>query len=123
MVNDETMSDMTNMRDDIKKFILNWDKDNNSSVSPKDAVVSLKSNRGTSYSQFINVLNEIQGAYYDIYAHNVNLTNTKYRKLDPTKPEEKKLIAKAKQGIPMNISIAEPSHWISEKIDVIWKDC
>jgi len=108
LVNDEFLKDISTLKIDIKKFVLNNGKDINSSISPKDAVVSLKTNRGTSYEKFIHVLNEIQAAYYDIYAANVNLSNSTYRNLDPTDPLERGIIAKAKEGIPMNISIAEP---------------
>ncbi|MDH5365898.1 MAG: biopolymer transporter ExbD [Cyclobacteriaceae bacterium] len=112
LINDEPNSDLGKMRKDIKAFILNHGEDIKSSISPKEAVVSLKTNRGTSYAKFIEVLNAVQGAYYDIYAANINLSNDAFRNLDRTKPEDLKLINKAKNGIPMNISIAEPSNSI-----------
>ena len=109
LVNDEISSDLDKIKSDIKTFILNYGKDEALSESPIKAVVSIKSNRGTSYDKFIAVLNTVQGAYYDIYASNVNISNKEYRSLDYGKPEERLLISKAKAGIPMNISIAEPS--------------
>lgn len=110
LVNNEVSFDLDKMKSNIKLFVLNYDKDKALSESPKKAVVSIKTNRGTSYERFITVLNTVQSAYYDIYASNLKISNEAYRSLDYSNPEERVLIQKAKRGIPMNISIAEPSN-------------
>ncbi len=110
LVNGEVTFDVDAVRSDIKVFVLNNGKDESSSESPKKAVVSIKTNRGTSYAKYIEVLNLVQGAYYDIYAENASLTNEAYRSLNTSKSDERQLITEAKKGIPMNISIAEPSN-------------
>jgi len=110
LVNGELTDNLKTVREHIQTFVLNYGKDKSSSESPKKAIVSIKNNRGTTYDKYIEVLNTVQGAYYDIYAKNVNITNESYRSLDLSKPEEKLLATKAKKGIPMNISIAEPSN-------------
>lgn len=110
LVNNELATNFDVVRADIKIFVLNEGKDIKSSQSPQKAIVSIKTKRGTSYEKYIEVLNMVQGAYYDIYAENAKITNEAYRRLSMSKPEERVIILKAKKGIPMNISIAEPSN-------------
>ena len=95
------------VRDEIKSFVLNEGGDPELSTSPVKAIVSLKADRGTSHGAFVTVLDEIQGAYYEIYAERVGLSPGEYRALDLTNPSEKNTYDKAREGIPMNISIAE----------------
>ena len=82
-----------------------------SSDSPDKAIVSYKTDRGTSHKKFIEVLDAIQAAYYDIYAERIGVTNAKWREIasDPTAPGNSALYEKARDGIPQNISIAEPT--------------
>ncbi|MDH5475296.1 MAG: biopolymer transporter ExbD [Cyclobacteriaceae bacterium] len=110
LVEGEKTDDLVKMKVDIQAFVLNYGKDKKSSESPLKAVVSIKTNRGTSYEKFVAVLNAVQGVYHDIYANNISLSNEEYRNLDFGNPDERRLIIKAKNGIPMNISIAEPSN-------------
>ena len=110
MANNELRTDIREIRSEIKEFVLNRDVNPKLSESPIKAVVSIKSNRGTSYAKFIEVLNSVQGAYYDIYAERANLSNDAYRNLKYDVPEERNIMLKAKKGIPMNISIAEPTN-------------
>jgi biopolymer transport protein ExbD len=100
------------LTDDIKKFILNNGSDPASSDSPDKAIVSYKTDRGTSHKKFIEILDVIQKAYYDIYAEKAGVTNEKWREIasDPGKSSEyQQLYDKGREGIPMNISIAEPT--------------
>ena len=111
-----TDSDLTEM---IKKFILNNGNDPASSDNPGKAIVSYKTDRGTSHKKFIAVLDVIQKAYYDIYADRVGVTNEKWREIasDPEKsPEYRELydrgrgrLPDGKLELPMNLSIAEPT--------------
>lgn len=108
---------MDELRSMIKEFVLNNGRDPESSDSPKDAIVSLKTDRGTTQEKFIEVLDAIQGAYYDMYAERVGVTNKQWRELsnDLTDPENKRLYDKGRgktaDGVefPMNLSIAEPT--------------
>jgi biopolymer transport protein ExbD len=104
-----TNSDLT---DDIEKFVMNNGRDPSSSDNPEKAIVSYKTDRGTSHKKFIEILDVIQKAYYDLYAQQAGVTNQKWREIasDPTKtPEFKQLYDKGREGIPMAISIAEPT--------------
>jgi len=112
LVENEPLTDVKEIRSMIKEFVLNNGVNPNYSVSPEDAVVSLKANRGTSYETFIAVYNEAQGAYYDIYAERAGVTNAQWREIssDLGNPDNKVLYDKAREGIPMAISIAEPNN-------------
>lgn len=83
-------------------------KDASSSDNPKEAVVSIKTNRGTSYDTYLEVFDQVKKAYFDIYAARVNLTTDEYRALTGKDEAEKSLQNRGKEGIPMAISIAEP---------------
>ena len=97
------------LKSDAKKFILNNGKDPKSSVNPEKAIISLKVDRGTKYDTFVEVLDALQGVYYEIYGERVGLTADEFRQLKTLDPEDRAKYLKAREGIPMNISIAEPS--------------
>lgn len=111
LVEGEPMSDTKPLKELIKKFILNNGADPNLSDSPEKAVVSFKTDRGTSHKRFIEVLDLAQGAYYDIWAERAGVTNKKFREAasDPSDPSNKEIYDRGRQGVPMAISIAEPS--------------
>jgi hypothetical protein len=131
LVEDEPMTDVTQLREMTKEFVLNFGKmdvenqalyntlpqslkalakrSETSSDNPKEAVISFKADRGTSYDVFLAILDELQGAYYEIYAERAGLTSEEFRNLDRKKPNELEKYNVAREGLPMNISIAEPS--------------
>jgi biopolymer transport protein ExbD len=79
-----------------------------SSDHPGEAVISIKTNRGTSYAVFLEVFDNAKKAYFDIYAERVGITADEYRALTGDDEASKALQDKGKEGIPMAISIAEP---------------
>lgn len=122
--------DTESLDEDIKAFILNFGAPNEegtalynslpaslkalsgrnpeSSDHPGEAVVSIKTNRGTSYEMYLEVFDLAKKAYFDIYAERVNLSTDEYRALTGKNDAEQSLIDKGKEGLPMAISIAEP---------------
>jgi len=108
MVEDAPFASFSKLKNDVRKFILNNGSDPKLSDTPTDAVVSLQMNRGTHYRRFIEVMDAVQGVYYEIYGERVGLTSEQYRNLDMRIPEEKVKYEEGRHGIPMNISIAEP---------------
>ena len=115
LVEGEPIEDVTRIKDMVKEHVLNNGADPTKSDSPKDAVVSFKTNRGTSYEMYIAVLDQIQGAYYEMYAERVGITPQEWRDLDTKDPDDKKKydLGRGKQpdgklDFPMAISIAEP---------------
>ncbi len=101
------VSDLVGLRDRIETFILNNGIDHRYSDNPRAAIVSLKTDRDTSYRMFIAVLDEIHAAYFNIYASRAGVTAEVFRKLDLRNPKEAAICRRAKDGVPMNIYIAE----------------
>lgn len=79
-----------------------------SSDHPKEAVVSIKTNRGTSYELYLEVFDLAKKAYFEIYGERVGLGADEYRALTGDDEASKLLQDRGKEGIPMAISIAEP---------------
>ena len=111
LVENEPMENPRDIRDLVKKFVENNGVDPNLSDSPEKAIVSIKTNRGTSYESFIEVYNEVQGAYYDMYAARAGVSNAKWREIasNTSDPDNKRIYDGAREGFPMQISIAEPN--------------
>ena len=93
----------------MKAYIRNNLANTNSSDGPSDAVVSLRSDRGSSYEVFIKVMDEINAAYYRIYGERVGLTSEEYRKLNRQDPRQRMVYEEGKKGISKSISLAEPT--------------
>lgn len=109
LIEDAAFGGFDLLHTDIKKFILNNGKDPKLSDSPSDAIVSLQMNRGTHYKRFIEVMDAVQGVYYETYGERVGLTAAQFRNLDLKLADQKAKYDQAREGIPMNISIAEPN--------------
>ena len=107
MVEGERLPSVDGLRYRVKAFILNNGADPDLSTDPKSAIVSLKADRGTTHQTFITTLDEIQAAYYSIYAERSGMSMEQYRALNNHHPKDQALIEKAKAGIPMNISLAD----------------
>lgn len=80
-----------------------------SSDHPGEAVVSIKTDRGTSYELYLEVFDAAKRAYFEVYAERVGLSADEYRALTGDDEATKLLQDKGKEGIPMAISIAEPN--------------
>jgi len=91
------------------EFIDNRKKDPHLSDNPHDAVVSLKTDRGTSYKRYIEVMNSVQAAYNTLRAKYMGITLAEYLAYDPKKVDEKmrNKHKAAKKEYPLNISEAE----------------
>ena len=87
LVEGEPMSDVSGLKELIKKFIMNNGVDPASSDLPSKAIVSYKTDRGTTHRRFIEILDIIQGAYYDIYAERAGVTNAKWREISSSLSE------------------------------------
>jgi biopolymer transport protein ExbD len=132
LIEGEYTNTTDNLTKDVKSFILNFgspseeavelfnslppslkaqaNRDASSSDHPATggAVVSIKTNRGTSYEKYLEVLDLVKRAYFEIYGERVGLSADEYRSLTGKTPAETELIDRGKAGMPMAISIAEP---------------
>ncbi|MDP4680111.1 MAG: biopolymer transporter ExbD [Cyclobacteriaceae bacterium] len=134
LVEDEPLTDVLELQEMIKAFILNFGnpseeyvkmynglppvlksyvnangKKADSSDDPKEAVVSFKADRGTTYELYVEVLDQINAAYNEVYGLRVGISGDEFLQLEKNNPEEKAMYDKARQGIPRAISIAEPN--------------
>ncbi len=111
LVEGEPLDDPRKIRQMVTDHVMNYGKNPKMSDSPKDAVISFKADRGTTYELYIKVLNNVQGAYYDMYAARAGVTNKQWRDIasDLGDPENKRIYTIARKDFPMAISIAEPS--------------
>jgi biopolymer transport protein ExbD len=97
------------IRETCTKFLNNRGKDPSSSDSPKDAVVSIKADRGTSYEKYLTVLDEVTAAYNQSRAQYLGISLEDYNKLDMKNPNQKQAYDAARREFPLQISEAEPT--------------
>ncbi|WP_457654067.1 ExbD/TolR family protein [Rhodocaloribacter sp.] len=94
------------IREEVKKHVLNNGADPNYAESPKKAVVSIKTARGTPYNAYIDVLDEVWMAYFELWdseARKLGYADYKtYLEAIGDGPNE------IRQKIKAQISIAEP---------------
>lgn len=110
LVRDEPM-DISRLRETAKRFISNKENDPTMSESPKNAIISLKNDRGTNYETYLQVYNELKGAYEELWD---DLAQIKYG--EPYSEDmpfaQKKAI---QQEIPLVLSEAEPTSFGEEQ--------
>ena len=133
LVEDEPLTDVFELREMVKSFILNFGNPGEEGVvlynslpssmkaysgnvrrsdysdDPTEAVVSFKADRGTSYELYVQVLDQVNAAYNDVYGERVGLSAAEFLQLDRDDPVQDKKYQTARQGIPRAISIAEPN--------------
>mgnify|MGYP001415377436 FL=1 len=133
LVEDEPLNDVFELREMVKSFILNFGSPGEEGVliynslpasmkafsssvrrsdysdDPTEAVVSFKADRGTSYELYVQVLDQVNAAYNDVYGERVGLSASEFLQLDRDDPVQDKKYQAARQGIPRAISIAEPN--------------
>lgn len=95
---------VSELKENTKRFISNNGVDPELSESPKRAIISFQNDRGTKYSTYITVYNELKAAYnelWDDYAQ--RKFGYKYKDLNG---EQKKEV---QAEVPLVISEADPS--------------
>lgn len=93
LVEEEPMS-LERLRTAAKEFINNRGRDKEMSSSPQEAVVSYKTDRGTKYSIYIRVLDEIKGAYNELRAEFVKMPLDQFVSFDEKKAIEDPILLK-----------------------------
>ena len=97
------------VKERVRSFVDNRGKDLNMSESPKKAVISFRSDRGTDAQTYIKTLDGILGAYNDLSAEFLDLSTSQFLKLDKNEESDYLLIKKAEKEYPRVISEAKPS--------------
>lgn len=103
---DEEPSSITEVKEKVKTFIKNPEKSEELSEDPTKAIVSIKTDRQTPYNVYINMLDEVIGAYNELRDEaSMELYGVPIGRLDERSPEYEKI---ARDMYPKKISIAEP---------------
>lgn len=108
LIEGDVRADLSGLTDEVKAFVQNPYANATLAEMPEKAVISIKAQRGAHYASFIDVLDCVKESYYQMYGERVGLTADEFRSLDKNKLDEYALYQKARKGLPMNISIAEP---------------
>ncbi len=107
LVEGERLLRISKLKTMAREFVVNPNQLEHLSENPQKAIISLKAARGSDYQTYIAVLDQLKGAYYQIYGDRAGLSADSFRNLNLSDPHEKSLYLKARQGVPMNISLAE----------------
>lgn len=96
---------IANVRDLVKQFIDNNGVDPELSESPDDAIVSIKTDRRTPYNVYIDMLDEVMGAYEEL-RHQASMDRFGVPFTSLEQGSERR--AEIQEMYPKKISIAEP---------------
>ncbi|MBK8389195.1 MAG: biopolymer transporter ExbD [Saprospiraceae bacterium] len=103
-------TDIKALRAKTKEFIANPRKEVDKSESPTKAIVSLKNDRGTKYETYLEVYNELQAAYNELWNEAAMKKFGKdYEFVSTTQKRE------IRDEIPLVLSEAEPTNFGEEK--------
>jgi len=103
---DEKPTPVNQVKQKVMDFVTNRGKNPNLSDSPDKAIVSIKTQRQTPYKIYINMLDEVMGAYEQIRDQAAQAKFGKsYKSLDDDSKAKKQI----QDLYPKKISIAEPN--------------
>lgn len=102
--------DIKDLKNNAKIFIANPQKLKNMAESPKNAIISIKNDRGTKYQTYLEVYNELKSAYNELWEE---AAMVKFGKnLDQLSNAQQQEI---RNEIPLVLSEAEPTKFGEEK--------
>ena len=102
-------TDIDNLRERAKEFIMNPDRADDLAESPKKAIISLKNDRGTNYDTYFEVYNELQAAYNELREEEaLKRFGKPYAELPGSQRSE------IRNAIPLILSEAEPTSFGEE---------
>tara|TARA_R110000868_G_scaffold411739_1_gene708399 strand:+ start:14640 stop:15182 length:543 start_codon:yes stop_codon:yes gene_type:complete len=104
---DEQPVSINEVKDKLIEFIDNPTNNDQLSISPEAAIVSLKTQRETPYNIYIDMLDEVMSAYKELRdaASRANY-GVEYSQLKESSPQQEQI----KDMYPKKISIAEPDN-------------
>ncbi len=96
--------DIKDLKNNTKEFIWNPERREDLAISPKNAIISFKNDRGTSYGTYLAIYNELKAAYNEL--RNEEALRKHGKDFEFLTPDERRAIRNA---IPLVISEAEPT--------------
>lgn len=103
---DEEPTPVNQVKQTVMEFVTNEGENPELSDSPDKAIVSIKTDRETPYNVYIDMLDEVMGAYADIRNQAAQEQfGRNYSELDDNSEEREKI----QDMYPKKISIAEPN--------------
>lgn len=104
------IADIDELRERAKEFIANPLKREDLSTDPKNAIISLRNDRGTSYGRYLEVYNELKASYNELWDEECQrMYGIPYSEELPV--AYRKAI---KEKIPFVLSEAEPTNFGEE---------
>ncbi len=102
---DEEPAAIATVRERVKAFVNNFGADPNLSDSPDDAIVSIKTDRRTPYNIYIDMLDEVMGAYAELrHQASMDRFGVPFTSLERQSERRQEI----QEMFPKKISIAEP---------------
>lgn len=102
---DEEPTDVSMVRERVKEFVDNPTNNPDLSESPDDAIVSIKTDRRTPYNIYIDMLDEVMGAYQELRnAASMERFGVPFNDLEQNSEQREEI----QNMYPKKISIAEP---------------
>ncbi|MCC5914900.1 MAG: biopolymer transporter ExbD [Balneolaceae bacterium] len=93
------------IRERVREFVNNNGADPDLSESPDDAIVSIKTDRQTPYNVYIDMLDEVMGAYEELrHQASMDRFGVPYSSLERQSAQREEI----QEMFPKRISIAEP---------------
>lgn len=100
---EEEPTPLNQLRAEVKRHVTNNGEDPDYAVSPQDAIVSIKTQEQTPYTNYVEVLDEVKMGYREVRN---GVARSKFgQPFDQLNDQQKQQI---KKQIPLKISIAEP---------------
>lgn len=100
---------LSSIRAAAKNFIMNPGNDPMMAKSPENAIISLKNDRGTTYSTYVTVYNELLAAYNELWEEQAQSRyGTPYEDLTDNQKDA------IRKDIPLVLSEAEPTEFGDE---------
>ncbi len=102
---DDDPTSIAEVRQRIMDFVANPGNDPNLAETPDDAIVSIKTDRQTPYNVYIDMLDEVMGAYNELRNQaSQERFGVPYTALEEDSPQQEQI----RELYPKRISIAEP---------------
>lgn len=104
LINEEPAA-INTIRERVREFVNNNGADPDLSESPDDAIVSIKTDRQTPYNVYIDMLDEVMGAYEELrHQASMDRFGVPYSSLERQSAQREEI----QEMFPKRISIAEP---------------